>query len=150
MVESIQHQRIKGNHFLDRCHVSIQVSHDLGHGNIHESRVQRAYERRRGDNNHWHRALTNAAAATTIIGIHETFCGLFSLMIRSCLSSVLCGLSGFCYAHCTQNEKKGKTQILIRRNRQNFSLQKAGLYGMIQVRNKAYDRRRKKAADEMR
>ena len=54
MVESIQHQRIIGNHFLDRCHVSIQVSHDLGHGNIHESRVQRAYERRRGDNNHWH------------------------------------------------------------------------------------------------
>jgi hypothetical protein len=51
-------------------------------------------------------ALTNAAAATTIIGIHETFCGLFSLMIRSCLSSVFCGLSGFCYAHCTQNEKK--------------------------------------------
>ena len=70
-------------------------------------------------------------------------------MIRSCLSSVFCGLSGFCYTHCTQNEKKGKNQILIRRNRQNFSLQKAGLYGMIQVSNKAYDRR-KKAADETR
>ena len=54
------------------------------------------------------------------------------------------------YAHCTQNEKNGKNQILIRRNRQIFSLQKAGLYGMIQVRNKAYDRRKKKAADETR
>jgi transposase-like protein len=49
-----------------------------------------------------------------------------------------------------KTKKNGKNQILIRRNRQNFSLQKAELYGMIQVRNKACDRRRKKAADETR
>jgi hypothetical protein len=49
-----RYQRIKSDHFLDRCHVGIQVSHDLRHGNIHKGRVQRAYKRRRGNNNHWY------------------------------------------------------------------------------------------------